>query len=143
MKKNTGEAVIPEGFEEVTGAAPFANRNGPYYEKKINDEISVRAFRAAEKHLNGVKLVHGGMLMSFADSALARGVILATGRRCVTIKMNSEFLSPARAGDWIEAHVDVIKSTKTVVFVRGELKVGRRTIFKADAIFHYVHVGRG
>ncbi|MEH6526526.1 MAG: PaaI family thioesterase [Sneathiella sp.] len=142
MKKNIGEANIPEGFEEVIGAAPFANRNGPYYEKKIDDEVSIRAFRAAEKHLNGVKLVHGGMLMSFADSALARGVIRATGRRCVTIKMNSEFLSPARAGDWIEAHVEVIKSTKTVVFVRGELKVGRRTIFKADAIFHYVHVGR-
>lgn len=142
MKKNTREAVIPEGFEEVTGAAPFANRNGPYYEKHIDEKVSVRAFRVAEKHLNGVKLVHGGMLMSFADSALARGVILATGRRCVTIKMNSEFLSPARAGDWIEAHVEVIKSTKTVVFVRGDLRVGRRTIFKADAIFHYVHVGR-
>ncbi|USG59692.1 PaaI family thioesterase [Sneathiella marina] len=142
MKKNIGKTVIPEGFEEVTGAAPFANRNGPYYEKKIDDETSIRAFRAAEKHLNGVKLVHGGMLMSFADSALARGVIRATGRRCVTIKMNSEFLSPAREGDWIEAFVEVTKSTKTVVFVRGELKVGRRTIFKADAIFHYVHIGR-
>lgn len=142
MTNKTGLTEVPEGFVEVTGAAPFANQNGPYYEKEIDDTISIRAFRAAEKHLNGVKLVHGGMLMSFADSALARGVIRETGRRCVTIKMNSEFLSPARAGDWIEAHVEVIKSTKTVVFVRGDLKVGRRTIFKAEAIFHYVHVGR-
>jgi uncharacterized protein (TIGR00369 family) len=142
MKKVSRLPEVPEGFEEVTGAAPFANRNGPYYEKEISDKKSIRAFRVAEKHLNGMKFVHGGMLMSFADSALARGVLRETGRRCVTIKMNSEFLSPARAGDWIEAHVEVIKSTKTVVFVRGELKIGRRTIFKADAIFHYVHVGR-
>ena len=141
-KTATGSYPVPEGFIEVTRKAPFTSGNGPFYEKIVNEKKLIRAFRAEQKHLNGVKLVHGGMLMTFADSALAASIIHETGRRCVTIKMNSEFLSPAREGDWIYSDVEVIRSTRSIVFVRGDLKVGDRVIFKADAIFHYVHVGR-
>ncbi|PHQ72366.1 MAG: thioesterase [Sneathiella sp.] len=142
MKNVIVDFVAPEGFEEVTGPAPFAALNGPFYEKIVDDQTLVRAFQAEEKHLNGAHLVHGGMLMAFADSALGRSIGHQTGRRSVTIKMSSEFMKPGRVGDWIEAHVEIIRSTKTVVFARCDLVAGRRTIFKADAIFHYVHMGR-
>ncbi|MEX1036673.1 MAG: PaaI family thioesterase [Sneathiella sp.] len=142
MNKNTaGAHPVPDGFEITERKAPFTIANGPFYEKITSDGKLVRAFRVTEHHLNSIKVVHGGMLMTFADSALAGAVIHETGRRCVTIKMNSEFLSPAREGDWVESDVEVIRSTRTVVFVRGELKVRDKSIFKADAIFHYVHVG--
>ncbi|MBL4907888.1 MAG: PaaI family thioesterase, partial [Sneathiella sp.] len=97
-----------------------------------------RAFRPDERHLNGVNYVHGGMLMSFADSALARAINHQHKIRCVTIKMNSEFLSPVRAGDWVEAHMEVVRKTRSIAFVRGELKVGQKTVFKADALFHAI-----
>ncbi len=130
---------IPEGFTEVTTSALFSTRNGPIYEKVVDEQTVIRALRVEEIHLNSLKLIHGGMLMTFADSALARAVKHKTGQPCVTIKMNSEFMAPARQGDWIEAYVDIVRNTKSVVFVRGDLKVGTRTIFKADAIFHYIH----
>jgi len=139
MKKTTARHVIPDGFNEVMGSAPFATLNGPFYEKILDEKVLIRAFRAEEKHLNGARLIHGGMLMAFADSALGRSINHHTGRRSVTIKMNSEFMSPGREGDWIEAHVEITRSTKTVVFARCNLTVGARTLFKAEAIFHYVH----
>jgi uncharacterized protein (TIGR00369 family) len=140
IKRNAG-APIPDGFTEVQGKAAFTTNNGPFYEKIIDDKTVIRAFRVLPEHLNSVNIVHGGMLMTFADSALARTVGYQTGRRCVTIKMNSEFMFPAREGDWVEAHVDLVRTTRTVVFVKADLKVGKRTIFKTDGIFHYVHVG--
>ncbi len=139
MKNNTvGSIEIPEGFVIVEGRAAFATRNGPYYEKILDDENLVRAFRPDERHLNGVNFVHGGMLMSFADSALARAISYRHNIRCVTIKMNSEFIAPVRAGDWVEANMEVIRKTKSITFVRGVLRVGQRTVFKADALFHTI-----
>ncbi len=137
-KNKNAPFVIPEGFQEVTGFAAFATRNGPYFEKLVDEKTVIRAFRSDERHLNGVNYVHGGMLMSFADSALARTVTHCTGKRAVTIKMNSEFLSPVRDGDWIEAHCELVRDTRSIAFVRGILKVGRRSVFKADALFHYI-----
>ncbi|WP_339634880.1 PaaI family thioesterase [uncultured Sneathiella sp.] len=140
-KKTPGTHPVPDGFEIVERKAPFTQANGPFYEKITGEGKLIRAFRVEERHLNSIKVVHGGMMMTFADSALAASVVHETGRRCVTIKMNSEFLSPAREGDWVESDVEVIRSTRTVVFVRGELRARGKAIFKADAIFHYVHVG--
>lgn len=140
-KQDTGNRPIPEGFAPADRNAPFTIANGPFFEKISDDNKLVRAFYVEPKHLNSIKFAHGGMLMTFADSALAAAVFHETGRRCVTIKMNSEFLRPAREGDWVESDVEVIRSTRTVVFVRGSLKVGQKAIFKADGIFHYVHVG--
>ncbi|MFT6557566.1 PaaI family thioesterase [Sneathiella sp.] len=137
-KAKKSDQGIPEGFTEVTGFAAFATRNGPYFEKIVDDTTVIRAFRSDERHLNGVHYVHGGMLMSFMDSALARTVFYRTGKRCVTIKMNSEFLSPVREGDWIEAHCELVRDTRSIAFVRGILKVGRRKVFMADALFHYI-----
>jgi len=133
---------VPDGFEQVTGRAAFATRNGPYFEKITDDETVIRAFIADERHLNGLDFVHGGMLMSFADSALARAIHHRYDKRCVTLKMNSEFLLPVRAGDFIEAHCEVVRDTRSLGFVRGELKVRGRTVFRADAVFQYIRSSR-
>lgn len=141
-KQATGTFTVPEGYEIIQGKGPFTDANGPFFGKIVSKDKVIRAFRVEEKHLNGIKIIHGGMLMTFADSALAAAVRHVSGRSSVTIKMNSEFLSPAREGDWVESDVEVIRSTRTVAFVRGDLKVGNKVIFKADAIFHYVRAGR-
>jgi uncharacterized protein (TIGR00369 family) len=129
---------IPEGFVEANGRGEFAFRNGPYYEKLLENGQIIRAFRPDIRHLNGLNYVHGGMLMAFADSALARTVFHNSNKRGVTLKMNSEFLMPVRPGDWVEAHMELVRDTKSLAFVRGEMRVGRRVVFKADAIFHYI-----
>ncbi|MZR30559.1 PaaI family thioesterase [Sneathiella litorea] len=141
-KQETGTLPVPEGFEVVAGKGPFTELNGPFFEKIVSKDKVIRAFRVEERHLNSIKIIHGGMLMTFADSALAAAVRHVGGRPSVTIKMNSEFLAPAREGDWVESDVEVVRSTRTVAFVRGKLKVGNKVIFKADAIFHYVRAGR-
>jgi uncharacterized protein (TIGR00369 family) len=128
---------IPEGFTEVDYYAPFSMSHGPTYERVIDENIIERAFRAEHKHLNGANMIHGGMLMAFGDAAMARTVRHVTGKRCVTIKMNSEFLSPAKLGDWVVARCEVVRDSKSVVFVRGEMKTRGHVVFVMDGIFHY------
>lgn len=136
--KTSQSSRIPEGFSEVHGHAAFATRNGPYFEKIGDDNQLVRGFLADRRHLNGVNYVHGGMLMSFADSSLARTINHVTGKRGVTLKMNSEFLRPVKEGDFIEAYCEVTRDTRTLGFVRGILKVGGHPVFRTDAIFQYI-----
>lgn len=137
-KQQTGVLSIPEGFVLDEGNSAFAIRTGPYYQKITPDNKLVRAFRVTDNHMNASDFAHGGMLMTFADAAMALVVVHETGRRCVTLKMNSEFLSSAFIGDWVEGHFDVVRTTKTIAFVQGGLFVRGRMIFKCDGIFHFV-----
>ena len=49
-----------------------------------------------------------------------------------SIRIVSDFVAPARIGDWLEGRGEVVKATKSVVFARGHLNVEGRTILTAS-----------
>lgn len=60
-------------------------------------------------HCNTFGIVHGGLLMTFADYAIfaiAHGVIGAGG---VTVSMTTDFIAAAHAGELLEAEVDIVQ----------------------------------
>ncbi len=126
---------IPDGFTPIEHSASFGRYTGPFYDGQ--DEAGfVRAFRPDERHGNSLGMVHGGMLMTFADIVLARAVReVATGRPFVTLRMTTDFVTPARTGDWVEGRARVTRQARGVVFVRGRLTVGNRLVLKADGLF--------
>lgn len=104
---------------------------GPIYERE-----SVYGFRAAQKHANLIGVVHGGMLMSFADRAMGIAAIRAAeGASCVTIQLEMKFLDAGRMGDWITAQPFLMKRTGSLVFLRGEVRDGERLIATADGVW--------
>lgn len=91
---------------------------GPFY-YRVDEHGPVSAFRAQRKHMNADGVVHGGCLMSFADVSLftiAQGQLSGPG---VTVAFNSEFLSGALEGAWIEARGEVLRAGRSLTFVRG------------------------
>lgn len=126
---------IPDGFTAIEHSASFGRLTGPFYDG--HDETGfVRAFRPDERHGNSLGIVHGGMLMTFADIVLARAVrAVASGRPFVTLRMTTDFVTPARLGDWVEGRAKVTRHARGVVFVRGRLSVGARLVLKADGLF--------
>ncbi|MBN9527901.1 MAG: PaaI family thioesterase [Alphaproteobacteria bacterium] len=126
---------IPDGFIPIEHSASFGRHTGPFYDGQ--DEAGfVRAFRPDARHGNSLGMVHGGMLMTFADIVLARAVReVAAGRPFVTLRMTSDFVTPARTGDWVEGRAKVTRQARGVVFVRGRLTVGNRLVLKADGLF--------
>ena len=108
---------------------------GPFWYKR--EEGGFRyGFPAEARHLNAGGVVHGGMLMSFADDVLGMTVWEAAGRKpCTTVQLSTQFISPARPGDFVEGRAEVLRSTRSVVFVRGLVTVGDRTVIHADGIW--------
>ena len=107
----------------------FESNNGPFWHK-MDDDGRVRcAFRVAQKHLNGLRNVHGGAFMTFADYCLfafASPVLKGPG---VTVSFACEFLDAAREGDLIEASGEITRAGGSLIFLRGMLNCGERKLF--------------
>ena len=129
------ETGVPADFEVTTWRGGFGNQVGPIYQRFSADGTWARGFLVTDKHTNGFRNCHGGMLMAFADGLLGTAVYLETKTVALTARMNSDFLSSARPGDWLEGTAWVTKATRSVVFCEAELRVGERLVLKATGVF--------
>jgi uncharacterized protein (TIGR00369 family) len=107
----------------------FETHNGPFWHR-IDENGQVQCvFRVEKKHLNGSGNVHGGAFMSFADYclfAMASAVLQASG---VTVSFACEFLDAAREGELVEGRGEITRAGNSLIFLRGTLKSGERTLF--------------
>ena len=107
----------------------FETHTGPFWHR-MEDDGSIRcAFRVETKHLNGSRNVHGGCFMAFADYclfAIAGPILHGPG---VTVGFGCEFLDAAREGELIEGTGEVTRAGGSLIFLRGQLKSGERTLF--------------
>jgi uncharacterized protein (TIGR00369 family) len=133
-------ADIPQGFKALRrGSSPFLSSLGPLYAKGEGDSVVI-GLRIEEKHLNTRGVAHGGMLVTLADSAL--GIVVGMSRTppqpMVTVNLTTDFADVARAGDWVEARVDVQKNGRRLAFANCHLWVGKKRILRASGIFAHV-----
>lgn len=99
---------------------PYENINGPFYMRRDDTGQVVSAFRAEERHMNGGKSIHGGCLMTFADSAIfAIATDELDGDHGVTMNLSGDFLGSAAEGALIEARGEVTRGGGKTIFVRG------------------------
>jgi len=124
----------PEGYTVYNSSGPFTISNGPFYER-IDGEWVWRGFRAQKRHCNSFGIVHGGMMMAFADGLMAHAAWHGARITPLTIRMTSDFISSVRPGDWVEGKARVTRATRSVVFVSGEVMVGSRTVMNLAALF--------
>jgi len=137
-------APPPDGFTLYTGSAgPWFHALGPVHWREEADGTLSLGLRLEERHANILGIPHGGMLLTFSDSAI--GVNLGRAQRqrdpkraIVTTSLSSDFLGAARIGDWLEARVTVRKSGRTLAFGECLLAVGERPILRASAVFSVV-----
>ena len=120
------------------GWAPIADAGfiahvGPLHRR---DADGAYAFRAEQKHANLIGVVHGGMVMSFADRALGETAMrVADGANCVTIQLEMKFIDVGRLGNWIGIRPQVVKRTGSLVFMRGDVSDGSRLLATADGVW--------
>jgi acyl-coenzyme A thioesterase PaaI-like protein len=125
---------IPNGFKPIQSSNKFGGRNGPIYEK-AEANTWTRGFMAEDKHCNAASIVHGGMLMTFADIVLARAVMAMIDPPFVTLRMTSDFISPALNGAWIEGWAKVTGCEGELYFVSGEITSRGKVILGVQGIF--------
>ena len=124
-----------KGYEKWEGFDAFEEQSGPFYFKQQPDGSYKCAFIAEAKHMNGQGNMHGGAMMTFADYALfviAKPAI--DGKPSVTVTCNSEFTSAGAIGDFVEATGEIVHETNSMVFVRGKIFVGDRTLLSFSGV---------
>jgi len=107
----------------------FETHIGPFYHRMDEQGRIHCAFRVANKHLNGLRNVHGGCFMAFADYclfAMAAPVLQGPG---VTVSFACEFLDAAREGELVEASCEIMRAGGSMIFLRGVLRSGERSLF--------------
>lgn len=138
-----GADTVPAGYGALSTPSDYSELVGPIYDFVGDEDVAARGFRVAQKHINRAGIVHGGMLMSFADLVLSRGVRKASAGPGVTVRMTTEFLGPAHLGDWVEGEARVSRTTKTLVFVDAEIRANGHIILTASGVFRRIRRRRG
>jgi len=92
-------------------------------------------FRVEDRHTNGLKNAHGGMLMSFADMAWGHVVSVETSSYWVTVRLTVDFLAGAHLGDWVEGDSDVLSREGDLFLVRGRVWTAERTLMAGSGLF--------
>jgi uncharacterized protein (TIGR00369 family) len=131
---------VPEGFLPLQAGGPYFRQLGPVFGRRLDSGRVIVALRIAEQHLNIQRVAHGGMLATLADGALGINIALARGRRGgqVTVSLTADFLSGARLGDWLEAHVVVTRMGQRLAYASCDLRVGDRHVLRSSAVFAVV-----
>ena len=129
-------AKLADGYIMLPDGLGFNDAFAPVY-VKINEEGWRCGFFVEKHHLNPQGVCHGGMLMSFADLAMAGNVGHHTGEMMgiFTINMSVDFLSPGRLGDWLEMHIHHIHTTRTMVSISGVINGSNGVVARANAIY--------
>ena len=105
----------PPGFVLSERGSPYTEMIGPLYDLHDlpGDPEHCRGFRVLEGHLNNAGIIHGGMMMSFADTVLGRAAGSVGSGSAVTVHMTTDFLGPAHLGDWVEGRAKIMRQTRT------------------------------
>ncbi|MEX0943109.1 MAG: PaaI family thioesterase [Pseudomonadales bacterium] len=124
---------LPEGYKTDPGFDPAEDYIGPFYYAVSTP--NQYAFVADDKHCNANGIVHGGVLMAFADYALC---MAATnhyqGESCVTVSFNCEFVAAAQINDLIGSTVTVTRKTGSMVFLTGIVRVSDTIVMTFSAV---------
>lgn len=135
---HTAELQPRDGFALTPSRGKFTIHNGPSYRATASGDMRTGLW-VLDRHCNGMGFLHGGMMSSFADSALAWAVWSATGKMSVTIRLTLEFMEIAREGEWIEAHPEVSSVDGDFVHVSANIvKEDGSLAARASAVFRTV-----
>jgi uncharacterized protein (TIGR00369 family) len=101
----------------------------------LRESDGVMALSITQAHANMHAMAHGGLLATLADCALGSTVAGQLQTSVVTVQMSLEYMNAVRVGDWLEAHVQIDKQGKRLIYAGCVLKVEARVMLRASAVF--------
>jgi uncharacterized protein (TIGR00369 family) len=123
------------GWVQRNDEPGFIAMVGPLWETR-DDDGPLLAFLAQPMHRNRRGVVHGGMLMTFADQALGLFSWEANGGvPQATIQLDTHFIAPVTVGEFVEARAKVTRRTRSLIFMTGTIYVGDRVVAISQGIW--------
>ena len=126
-----------EGWEPDV-STPFTSLIGPIWRRREGGSF-VTGMLAQPKHADLRGIVHGGVILTFADHAIGvAGFYLLPDVSQITVQLATMMVDEVRIGDFIEGRSEVVGVSSSFIFIRGILRVGRRTVASSEGIWKVV-----
>lgn len=127
----------PDDWIPMGDDSGFIALVGPLYHRPFDGgPVSWFRFWPEDKHRNRNDVVHGGMLLTFADRALGwagrRGDM---SRRQATVQLDLHFIQPVRIGGPVDMEARLIRETRSLVFVEGTMTSGGEVAVTAKGVW--------
>lgn len=133
MEGHVPDCPIP-GYTLYRPADPFEEHVGPMYYRRDGQGVHC-LLPTHEAHRNAGNIVHGGVLLSFADYALATAGGALDGKFALTVSLNASFLAAGRIGPTLEAEASLVRTGKTLAFARATISQEGALLMAASAVF--------
>ena len=125
---------IPAGFRPCTFDGQFNKLVGTVY-RRTSQQRSVFGLQVDERHTNPNGVLHGGVLVTLMDTVMGQIAEEETGRVTTTITLNIDFAAGVTPPAWIEAHPSMVRLTRSLCFMRGEVREGANVLLSATGIW--------
>ena len=127
---------VPEGYKKLGWHAGFDVLIGPMYYNKTESNDFKFITKILDKHLNANGVAHGGFSMTLTDIFFGTLAFVASGKRLTsTISLNCNFVSPGLQDEIVECDARVIRTTRSMIFIEGNLMSKDKIIVSASGIW--------
>jgi uncharacterized protein (TIGR00369 family) len=130
-------AAVPDGFEPIAFGGEFITLNGPLFMRERAGVFQL-GFCVESRHTNPMGICHGGMMASFCDMLLpmaAHRHVSVGFRFLPTINLQIDYLATVAQGAWVQGQAEVLRSTRTLVFVQGLVHADDKPVARVSGIF--------
>ncbi|MGE5158867.1 MAG: PaaI family thioesterase [Gemmatimonas sp.] len=135
MTDRTVAAKLKSDGWSLVEATGFIQLVGPLWERFVDGRHEY-ALHTEDKHHNRRGLVQGGVLMTFADRTCGMTARYVTGKPTMaTIQLDVHFVEAGQIGETLISRPYVVRSTRSLVFIRTEVTVDHRCIAMANGVF--------
>jgi uncharacterized protein (TIGR00369 family) len=139
MSRAGAAAEVPAGFVPIdTSRNAFVSSVGPLHAHLDEGRAGrlVLGLRVEPRHCSSSGFCHGGMLSTLGDMLLVIGANLQAdiARFMTTVRLSVDFLAPVPQGAWIEGRLDVLRSTRSLIFCQGLFTVDGAPVMRVDGI---------
>ena len=134
MSDKAAAKLISDGWS-IVETSGFMHLVGPLWQRGVNGEHEY-ALIAEDKHHNRRGLLQGGLLMTFADRTCGMTARYVSGRSTLaTVQLDTHFVDSGRIGEILLSKPRVVRSTRSLIFVRTEVTAEKRCIAIASGVF--------
>lgn len=127
---------MDDTFQQISSVG-FMQHNGGLEFRTISETAYQFRARVQDIHLNPGGITHGGFIMSLMDSGMGTAAhrLLGTNARAATISFDVKFISASKTKDLLLGTAKILRKTRSLVFIQGELRCGEQLIATAEGIW--------
>ncbi len=127
---------IPPGFEPRPRRSQVTAGWEPLY-ARTTPEAQIIGLYLAPVHCNSFGLLHGGVIATLADSAMANSVArhYATPVLPITTNLSIDYLGAAKLGQWVDFTTFFVKARKTIAFASLFVHADGEPVARATGTF--------